>query len=77
LPGWQGVGAPKNTPIEIIDKLHREINAAPADDKMAVSISAALQTRLYGEQSTDIKYLPTSVAPGCVKRVQQVQRRCP
>ena len=26
--GWFGVGAPKNTPAEIIDRLNREINAA-------------------------------------------------
>ena len=31
---WQGVGAPKNTPAEIIDKLNNEINAALADPKM-------------------------------------------
>ena len=26
---WYGLGAPKNTPAEIVDKLNREINAAP------------------------------------------------
>src|SRR6516165_10100436 len=31
--GWLGVGAPKNTPFEIIDKLNNEINAALADAK--------------------------------------------
>jgi tripartite-type tricarboxylate transporter receptor subunit TctC len=36
LPGfeasfWVGVGAPKNTPAEIIGKLNKEINAALAD----------------------------------------------
>jgi tripartite-type tricarboxylate transporter receptor subunit TctC len=31
---WGGVGAPKDTPGEIIDKLNREINAALADPKM-------------------------------------------
>ena len=25
--GWQGLGAPKNTPFEIIDKLNKETNA--------------------------------------------------
>jgi tripartite-type tricarboxylate transporter receptor subunit TctC len=39
LPGYEGsgrygVGAPKNTPVEIIDKLNREINASLADPKM-------------------------------------------
>ena len=30
---WSGIGAPKNTPTEIIDKLSQEINAALADPK--------------------------------------------
>jgi tripartite-type tricarboxylate transporter receptor subunit TctC len=28
---WYGIGAPKNTPVEIIDKLNKESNAALAD----------------------------------------------
>ena len=28
---WLGVGAPKNTPVEIVDKLHSEINGGLAD----------------------------------------------
>ena len=31
---WFGVGAPKSTPAEIINKLNNEINAALADPKM-------------------------------------------
>ena len=31
---WGGIGAPKDTPGEIIDKLNREINAALADPKI-------------------------------------------
>jgi tripartite-type tricarboxylate transporter receptor subunit TctC len=31
---WYGLGAPKNTPAEIIDRLNKEINAALADAKM-------------------------------------------
>jgi tripartite-type tricarboxylate transporter receptor subunit TctC len=39
LPGyeassWHGLGAPRNTPVEIIEKLNGEINAARADPKM-------------------------------------------
>ena len=39
LPGyetssWSGIGAPKKTPMEIIDKLNEEINAALADHKI-------------------------------------------
>jgi tripartite-type tricarboxylate transporter receptor subunit TctC len=29
--GWVGIGAPKNTPVEIVDKLNKEINGALAD----------------------------------------------
>jgi tripartite-type tricarboxylate transporter receptor subunit TctC len=32
--GWYGIGAPKNTATEIIDRLNKEINAALADPKM-------------------------------------------
>ncbi len=31
---WQGIGAPKNTPAEIVDRLNKEINAALADPKI-------------------------------------------
>jgi tripartite-type tricarboxylate transporter receptor subunit TctC len=39
LPGyeataWFGIGVPKNTPSEIVDKLNREINAGLADAKV-------------------------------------------
>ena len=32
--GWFGVGAPAGTPVEIVDKLNKEINAGLADPKM-------------------------------------------
>jgi len=32
--GWQGIGAPKNTPREIIEKLNQEIGACLVDAKM-------------------------------------------
>jgi len=31
---WQGIGAPKNTPAEIVAELNKEINAALADPKI-------------------------------------------
>jgi tripartite-type tricarboxylate transporter receptor subunit TctC len=37
--GWYGVGAPKNTPSEIIDKLNKEINAGLADPKLKARIA--------------------------------------
>ena len=36
---WYGVGAPKNTPAEIVDKLNKEINAALADPKMKARLA--------------------------------------
>jgi tripartite-type tricarboxylate transporter receptor subunit TctC len=44
LPGyeastWYGVGAPKNTPAEIIDKLNKEINAGLADPKLRARLA--------------------------------------
>ena len=44
LPGyeasvWFGIGAPKNTPADIVDKLNKEINAALADPKIKARIA--------------------------------------
>jgi tripartite-type tricarboxylate transporter receptor subunit TctC len=36
---WSGIGAPKNTPTEIIDKLNKEINAALADPKIKARLA--------------------------------------
>ncbi len=46
--GFYGVGAPKNTPIEIIDKLNREINAGLGDPKMKARIADLGGTVLPG-----------------------------
>ena len=45
---WYGVGAPKNTPAEIIDKLNKEINAALADPKMKARLADLGGTVLAG-----------------------------
>jgi tripartite-type tricarboxylate transporter receptor subunit TctC len=47
---WWGIGAPKNTPADIVHKLNREINAALVDPKM--------QARL-----TDLGSIPLPGAP--------------
>jgi tripartite-type tricarboxylate transporter receptor subunit TctC len=36
---WTGIGAPKNTPTEIVDKLNNEINAALTDPKVKSRLS--------------------------------------
>jgi tripartite-type tricarboxylate transporter receptor subunit TctC len=45
---WVGVGAPKNTPPEIIDKLNREINAALPEPKMKARLAELGGTGLIG-----------------------------
>src|SRR5712672_2879910 len=37
---WYGIGAPANTPAEIVDRLNREINAAIADPGMKARLAA-------------------------------------
>jgi tripartite-type tricarboxylate transporter receptor subunit TctC len=45
---WQGVGAPKITPIEIIDRLNKEINAGLADPKIKTRVADIGGTVLAG-----------------------------
>ena len=45
---WYGLGAPKNTPAEIVDKLNKEINAALADPKMKARLADLGGTVLAG-----------------------------
>jgi tripartite-type tricarboxylate transporter receptor subunit TctC len=49
--GWFGVGAPKATPVEIIDKLNKEINAGVVDPKMKVQLTALGGIALSGSPS--------------------------
>ena len=37
--GWYGIGAPKGTPVEIVEKLNKEINAALADPRIKVRLA--------------------------------------
>jgi tripartite-type tricarboxylate transporter receptor subunit TctC len=53
LPGfeasqWYGVGAPKNTPPQIIDKLNKEINAGLANPKFNAQLASLGGTVLPG-----------------------------
>jgi tripartite-type tricarboxylate transporter receptor subunit TctC len=46
--GWVGIGAPKNTSVEIIEKLNREINAGLADPKIKARLAELGGTVLPG-----------------------------
>src|ERR1700682_4024408 len=39
VSSWSGVGTPKNTPSEIVDRLNIEINAGLADPKMKARLA--------------------------------------
>jgi tripartite-type tricarboxylate transporter receptor subunit TctC len=49
--GWIGVGAPKNTPVEIVDKLNEEINAGLVDPRMKARITEMGDTVFAGSPS--------------------------
>jgi tripartite-type tricarboxylate transporter receptor subunit TctC len=45
---WTGIGAPRNTPIEIVEKLNQEINAGLADPKIKARLAGLGATALPG-----------------------------
>jgi tripartite-type tricarboxylate transporter receptor subunit TctC len=55
--GWFGVGAPRNTPTEIIDKLNREINAALADPKIKARLDDLGVTVFAGSPADFAKHI--------------------
>jgi tripartite-type tricarboxylate transporter receptor subunit TctC len=46
--GWNGIYAPKNTPVEIVEKLNRSINASLADPKVKARLADLGATTLGG-----------------------------
>ncbi len=53
VPGYEaslsvGIGAPRNTPVEIVDKLNKEINAALANPKFNAQLADVGGTALVG-----------------------------
>jgi tripartite-type tricarboxylate transporter receptor subunit TctC len=40
MSAWYGIGAPKNTPVEIVDRLNNEINLGLADPGMTARLTA-------------------------------------
>jgi tripartite-type tricarboxylate transporter receptor subunit TctC len=45
---WLGLGAPKNTPAEIVEKLNKEINAGLADSQMKARLAGLGAAALPG-----------------------------
>jgi tripartite-type tricarboxylate transporter receptor subunit TctC len=55
--GWQGIGAPKNTSTDIIDKLNREVNASIADPKLKARLADLGGTPLAGSPADFSKFI--------------------
>jgi tripartite-type tricarboxylate transporter receptor subunit TctC len=54
---WAGVGAPKNTPAEIVDRLNKEINAGLADPKIKARVADMGGTVLAGSPADFGKFI--------------------
>ena len=54
---WYGVGVPKRTPVEIIDRLNTEINAALADPKIKARLADLGGTPLLGSPADFAKLI--------------------
>jgi tripartite-type tricarboxylate transporter receptor subunit TctC len=48
---WQGLGAPRNTPADIVEKLNKETNAALADAKLKARLADLGGTPLVGSSA--------------------------
>jgi tripartite-type tricarboxylate transporter receptor subunit TctC len=62
VPGYEastvfGLGAPKNAPVEVIDRLNREINASLADPKFKALVADMGATTLAGSSADFGKFL--------------------
>ena len=55
--GWHGIGAPKNTPAEIVSKLNTQINAALTDPKMKARLADLGGTVLPGSPADFGKFI--------------------
>jgi tripartite-type tricarboxylate transporter receptor subunit TctC len=53
---WWGIGAPRNTPVEIVGKLNKDINAALADPKIQARL-ADLGSNVFAGSSADFEKL--------------------
>jgi tripartite-type tricarboxylate transporter receptor subunit TctC len=54
---WQGLGAPKDTPAEVVDRLNREINAGLADPKVKARFADLGATPFIGSPGDFGKFM--------------------
>jgi tripartite-type tricarboxylate transporter receptor subunit TctC len=58
---WYGIGAPKGTPAEIVDKLNREVNAAFVDERMKARLADLGGTLLPGSPADFAKLIAAEI----------------
>jgi tripartite-type tricarboxylate transporter receptor subunit TctC len=56
---WTGLGAPKNTPADIVDKLNKEINAGLVDPKLKARFADLGAAAFPGSSSDFAKFIAT------------------
>jgi tripartite-type tricarboxylate transporter receptor subunit TctC len=56
---WYVIGAPKDTPADIVDKLNKETNAALADPKIKARLAEFGGTMLAGSPADFGKFIAT------------------
>lgn len=58
---WYGLGAPRDTPVEITDKLNREVDAGLIDSKIKVRFAELGATALTGSSDDFGKFVATEI----------------
>jgi tripartite-type tricarboxylate transporter receptor subunit TctC len=66
---WNGIGAPRNTPVEIIDKLNKEVNSCLAEPKMEAQLADLGTTALPGSPA-DFRRLIAEETEECAEVVR-------
>jgi tripartite-type tricarboxylate transporter receptor subunit TctC len=61
VTSWFGIGAPMNTPIEVVDKLNKEFNAALADPGIKARLSDMGATPLVGSPAEFAKLIADEI----------------
>jgi len=58
---WYGIGAPKNTPVEVVDKLNKEINAGLANPRMQARLADLGGIPLVGSPAEFGKFIADEI----------------
>jgi tripartite-type tricarboxylate transporter receptor subunit TctC len=57
VTGWLGIGAPKGTPTEIVEKLNKDVNAVVSDPEIAARLAGFGSEPFTGSPSAFGKFI--------------------